>query len=122
MTTPNRTALLNKIHKVLKKHYKPVVHRHEQPVLESLLYAACLENARLATAEAVYEKLKTSFFDWNEVRVSTAKELAEIMHEPGEPESAATHIKGILQSVFESEYSLTWSRSRKRISAKPSSV
>ncbi len=105
MTTPNRTALLNKIHKVLKKHYKPVVSRHEQPVLESLLFAACLENARPATAEAVFEKLKTSFFDWNEVRVSTAKELAEIMHELGDPESAAAHLKGILQSVFESEYS-----------------
>ena len=105
MTTTNRTALLNKIHKVLKKHYKPAGNRHDQPVLDSLLLAACLENSRPATAEAVLEKLKTSFFDWNEVRVSTVKELAEIMHDLADPETAAAHIKGILQSVFESEYS-----------------
>jgi len=105
MTTPNRTALLNKLHKVLKKHYKPSSNRHDQPVLESLLFAACLENSRPATAEAVFEKLKTSFFDWNEVRVSTVRELAEIMNELGDPETAAVRIKGILQSVFESEYS-----------------
>jgi endonuclease-3 len=105
MTTPNRTALLNKLHKVLKKHYKPAANRHDQPVLESLLFAACLENARPATAELVFEKLKTSFFDWNEVRVSTVRELAEIMHDLGDPESNAGRVKGILQSVFESEYS-----------------
>ncbi len=105
MTTPNRTALLNKLHKVLKKHYKPCSNRHDQPVLESLLFAACLENARPATAELVFEKLKTSFFDWNEVRVSTVRELAEIMHDLGDPESNAGRVKGILQSVFESEYS-----------------
>ena len=51
------------------------------PVLESLLFAACLENARPAAAELVFEKLKPSFFDWNEVRVSTVKELAESLKE-----------------------------------------
>ncbi len=105
MTTTNRTALLNKLHKVLKKHYKPAANRYDQPVLESLLLAACLENSRPALAEAVFEKLKTSFFDWNEVRVSTVRELAEIMHELVDPETVAARVKGILQSVFESEYS-----------------
>jgi endonuclease III len=105
MTTPNRTALLTKIHKVLKRHYKPAAARRDQPVLESMLYAACLENARPATADAMFDKLKTSFFDWNEVRVSTVKELAEIMHDLGDPSTTATHVKNVLQSVFESEYS-----------------
>ncbi len=105
MTTPNRTALLTKLHKVLKKHFKPAANRHDQPVLESLLQAACLENSRPAAAEAVYEKLKASFFDWNEIRVSTVRELAELMHELVEPASVAARVKGILQSTFESEYS-----------------
>jgi len=105
MTTQNRTALLTKIHKVLKKHYTPAVPRGEQPVLESLLLACCLENTHSHTAEKVFGTLKTAFIDWNEIRVSTVKELSEAMHSLADPASAAARVKGILQSVFESEYS-----------------
>src|ERR1700761_232549 len=100
----NRAALLTKIHKILKKHYKPVVPRGEQPVLESLLLACCLENAHFEMAEKVLQVVKTSFYDWNEVRVTTVKELSEVMHELPEPVKAAARLKGILQTVFESEY------------------
>ena len=104
MTTPNRTALLNKIHKVLKKHYKPVLAPKDPPVLESLLLASCLENTRPAIAMSVLDALKKTFFDLNEIRVSTVKELAEVMQPLSAPAEAAARLKGILQSVFESEY------------------
>ncbi len=104
MTTTNRTALLTKIHKVLKKHYKPVVATKDAPVLESLLLASCLENTRPAIAVTVLESLKKTFFDLNEIRVSTVKELAEVMQALPHPNAAAARVKGILQSVFESEY------------------
>ena len=104
MTTPNRTALLTKIHKVLKKHYKPVLAPKDPPVLESLLLASCLENTRPAIAVTVLETLKKTFFDLNEIRVSTVKELAEVMQPLAAPAEAAARLKGILQSVFESEY------------------
>jgi endonuclease III len=104
MTTPNRTALLTKIHKVLKKHYKPVLAPKEPPVLDSLLLASCLENTRPAIAMSVLEALKKTFFDLNEIRVSTVKELAEVMQPLSNPSEAAARLKGILQSVFESEY------------------
>jgi hypothetical protein len=105
MSTPNRAALLTKIHKVLKKHGKPVVPTTEQPLLEALLFASCLENAHTETAEKVYQTVKSSFYDWNEIRVTTVKELAEVMAALPEPVAAAAHLKGVLQSVFESEYS-----------------
>src|SRR5438309_6427405 len=79
MATPNRTSLITKIHKVLKKRYQPQVVRGEQPLLESLLFACCLENTPYQTAAQVYGTVKSSFFDWNEVRVSTVKELSEVM-------------------------------------------
>lgn len=101
----NRAALLTKIHKVLKKHYKPVTPRGEQPVLESMLFACCLENTAQDTAEVVFQAVKSSFFDWNEVRVTTVKELAEVMTALPDPSEAAAHLKAILQTVFESEYS-----------------
>ena len=47
----NRAALLTKLHKVLKKHYKPVSPPKDRTVLEHLLYACCLENARPEAAD-----------------------------------------------------------------------
>ncbi len=105
MSTPNRATLLTKIHKVLKKHYKPIAPQGEQPLLEALLFACCLENTHFETAAKVFQAIKTSFFDWNEVRVTTVKELSEVMAPLPDATAAATHLKGILQSVFESEYS-----------------
>lgn len=104
MATQNRTALINKVHKVLKKHYKPVP-IPERPALEHVLYACCLENASYEVADKAYAAVSSTFFDWNEVRVSTVKELAEVMHSLPEPAVAAGNLKRVLQSVFEASYS-----------------
>ncbi len=104
MGNPNRTALLTKAHKVLKQHYKPVA-PPERPVLEHLLFAACLEDAPFEAADKVYSFLTTHFFDLNEVRVSTVTELAEVMRGLPNPQAAASNVKRILQGVFESSYS-----------------
>jgi endonuclease III len=105
MTTSNRAGLLNKIHRVLKRAYKVNVPKGEQPLLESLLFASCLENSRHEVAQEGLAKVRAAFFDWNEIRVSTVKELAEVMDCLPEPLEAASRLKGILQSVFESDYS-----------------
>jgi endonuclease-3 len=104
MATVNRSALINKMHKVLKKHYTPTP-IPERPTLEHLLYACCLENAPYEAADKAYAALSTAFFDWNEVRVSTVKELSEVMHMLPEPTVAAGHVKHVLQTVFEATYS-----------------
>jgi endonuclease III len=104
MTGPNRAAILNKVHKVLKKHYKPAVPPAERNVLEHLLYACCLENARVEAADEAFAKLKELFFDWNEVRVTTTTELSEVMASIPDASAAATRIKKSLQSVFEASY------------------
>jgi endonuclease III len=105
MTTSNRAAVLNKTYRVLKRTYEHTALRGEQPLLETLLFAACLENTRHDVAREALTKLRNSFFDWNEIRVSTVKELAEVMTSLAEPAAAAARLKGILQSVFESDYS-----------------
>jgi endonuclease III len=104
MATINRSALINKMHKVLKKHYKPVP-IPQRPALEHLLYACCLENAHFEAADKAYAALSTAFFDWNEVRVSTVKELAEVMHMLPDAAAAASSLKHVLQTVFEATYS-----------------
>ena len=105
MATPNRAALISKTHKALKQHFETVLPDAKRPLLEQLLFACCLENAHYEAAEKVFARLGHNFFDWNEVRVSTVAELAEAMKELPEPTVAASNVKKLLQSVFESTYS-----------------
>ncbi|MFO0906628.1 MAG: hypothetical protein U0939_26730 [Pirellulales bacterium] len=104
MTASNRSALLAKIHKVLKKHYKPVEPPGERTLLEHLLYACCLENARPEAADEAFAKLQQSYFDWNEVRVTTVNELAELLGNLPHPVKSAQQFKRALQSVFEAHF------------------
>ena len=104
MTASNRSALLAKIHKVLKKHYKPVEPPGERSLLEHLLYACCLENARPEAADEAFARLQQSYFDWNEVRVTTVNELAEILSNLPHPVKSAQQLKRALQSVFEAHF------------------
>ena len=105
MAGPSRTSQFNKVHKTLKKHYKPVVPDPERPVLEHLLMACCLENAHYPVAEESLAALVHTFFDWNEIRVSTIRELAEVMAALPDPPAAASRVKRVLQHVFEASYS-----------------
>ncbi len=104
MSSPNRSTLLSKIHRVLKKRYKPFVPRGEQPVLETMLFACCLENTPYEVAEKVYQLVRKAFFDWNEIRVTTVKELAEVMSALPDAAAAAANLKDVLQNTFENEY------------------
>jgi hypothetical protein len=104
MSSGNRTAKYESLYKSLKKHYKPVTDPPERSVLECMLYACCLEDARLEQADEAFAKLQQSYFDWNEVRVTTVSELAEALKALPFPAQAAVRIKQCLQSVFEARY------------------
>src|SRR4030095_5367183 len=99
------TAIINKIYKVLKKHYKPIAPPADRTELEHLLYGCVLENARFEAADEAFAKLKELYFDWNEVRVTTVTELAEGMNGIPDASAAAQRVKRSLQSVFEGGYS-----------------
>ena len=105
MSTPNRAALLTKAFRVLKKHYKPVGPPADRTVLEHLLYGCCLENSKHEQADEVLAKLQQNYYDWNEVRVTTVAELAEVMSVLEDPGQAGTRLKRTLHSVFETHYS-----------------
>ena len=105
MAAVNRSVVIAKLHKVLKKHYQPVTPTTGRSMLENMLFACCLENAHYAPAEQAYQAVSTAYFDWNEVRVSTVKELAEAMKMLPNPTAAANGLKRSLQGVFETIYS-----------------
>ena len=105
MSTPNRAGLLKKTFRVLKKHYKSVIPIGDRSTLEHLLYACCLENTHAEATDEAYAKLQESYFDWNEIRVTSVSELAEVLSALTDPADAATRLKQVLQMVFETYYS-----------------
>ncbi len=113
MATPSRTTQFSRLEKVLKRHYTPVHPPTDRPVLEQLLYASCLEDAQYEKADEAMARLQESFFDWNEVRVTTIAELSEEMNMLPAPSVAATRLKQILQGVFEGQYSFDLEHLRK---------
>lgn len=114
MASSNRSTKISKIHKVLKTAgYEAVVPDPRRTVLEHYLFAACLENSKYNDAEQAFAALGHNFFDWNEVRVTTVRELAEEMACLPSPTEAAERVKQILQSVFETRYAFDLEELRK---------
>ncbi len=107
-------ALCKKLITLLKKHYKPHGGKKDRPVLESLLYAVCLENATHAQADAAYERLHSTFHDLNEIRVSTFLELTPVFEGMSEPEARAARVRSILQYVFEINFDFDFESLKKK--------
>jgi endonuclease III len=104
MTAVSRTAQFGKVHKILKKHYKPSTPGGGRTVIEHLLFACCLEDAHHDAAEESFAALVHTFFDWNEVRVTSISELSEVMACLPDPRAAANRIKRVLHAVFEATF------------------
>jgi endonuclease-3 len=75
------------------------------PVLEQFIFALCRENATAEQAQQAFANLKAQFFDWNEVRVSTTRELEEALAGLSDPENRAQRLVSFLQEVFEETFS-----------------
>ncbi len=105
MSAKNRGDRIQLLQKVVTKHYTAVAAPEDRTVLEHMLYACCLEDTPYDAADEAFHRLQESFFDWNEVRVTTVSELCETLHNLPDPAAAALRIKKNLQSLFETRYS-----------------
>ena len=104
MATPNRASLINRTLRIVKKQFKPVPATKDRTLFEHLMFACLLENSPHDLAEQVFKSLKEDYFDWNEVRVSTIRELTEVTRPLVDPSAAAGRLKQTLHSVFEGVY------------------
>ena len=104
MPASNRAALIGKLQTALKKHYKSAPPQPNRPLLEHVLYASLLEDAPADLADEGMAKCEQEFFDWNEVRVTTATELSQVLSRLPDPGKAARRLKSNLQAIFEEFY------------------
>ncbi|HBN76569.1 MAG TPA: hypothetical protein DD473_12285 [Planctomycetaceae bacterium] len=101
----DRTKVCQQIVTELKKKYGSRVPKSDRTVLDSLLFAICLEGAPHNDAEAALVNFQESFFDYNEARVSSITELQKAFAELSEPEWRAMRVRESLQIIFEGRYS-----------------
>lgn len=105
MATPSRSALIGRTLKVLRKQFKPALAPpKDRSLFEHLLFACLLEDSPAEAAEQVFTTLKQEYFGWNEVRVSTIRELTDALKPLVNPAESASRLKQSLHSVFESVY------------------
>jgi endonuclease-3 len=76
-----------------------------RPVLEQFIYAVCREGVTRDMADRAFRNLTEQYFDWNEIRVSSSRELAESLDCLPNAEARGQRIIDFLQEVFETTYS-----------------
>ncbi len=103
-TAINKQKILDKVLTTFKKRYDPQ-DVEERPVLEQFLYAICREGATRPAADKAYQNLRDRFFDWNEVRVSSEREIEDALTGLPNAELRAQRIISFLQEVFETTFS-----------------
>jgi endonuclease-3 len=72
--------------------------------MEELIYAICREGVSTEQADAAFRSLKETFFDWNEVRVSTVPEVAAALSALPDAGTRAQRVVEFLQELFEMTY------------------
>ena len=76
----------------------------DREVLVQLIYSALLENRPAAAALEAFETIENSFIDWNELRVSTARELGELLPMLNDPLNSCERLRQTLQAIFQATY------------------
>ena len=104
LKTHDRQNIVQHLMTAMKKRYKSAVPKHTHSLLETLIYAALLEDVSEADAKAAYDRLMKSFHDLNEIRVSTITEIEEVLSPLPDAGWPALRIREILQHTFEKFY------------------
>jgi len=86
----------------------------QRTVLETLMYAALLENATFDKADFAYTVLENYYIDWNEIRVCSVHELADTLTDLPDPKAAAERVRKALQGIFENTYMFDLEDMRKK--------
>lgn len=99
-----RNDRIARLFRYARQKYSPVPPVADRKLLEHLIYSCLLEDATFEAADEVFARLQLDYFDWNEVRVTTTLELAEVMKPVPDPEATANRLRRSLHGMFEAHY------------------
>lgn len=101
----DKQAIGKKIVAALKKRYSGTPPKKQnRSVLDTMLFAALLEDGNHESAAECLERLLESFHDLNEIRVSSISEVEPVLKGLENPEWKALRIRSCLHYVFEKNY------------------
>ena len=84
-------------------------------MLEEFVYAVCREGTTREQADRAFRNLREQFFDWNEVRVSSPREVEEVLGDLPGADLRAQRIVSFLQEVFETTFSFDLEPLQKKV-------
>jgi len=114
MKASEKQELTKKLVTRLEKHFGKPPQQPDRSVLDTLVYAVCLENDTYAAADRAYAALGEQFHDLNEIRVSAISELVPAFAHQSDPELRAHCVRSILQYVFEDQFEFDLEAVRKK--------
>ena len=103
-TTVNKQRLLTHLLSGLGKPGK-AGEPESRPVLEQFVYSLCREGTTRELADQAFVALRDRFYDWNEIRVSSAREVADAIDMLPGCDARAQRIIEFLSEVFETTFS-----------------
>ena len=116
MAAPTKNQKIEALVKLVQKRCRGsgLSQPPQRTVLETLMYAALLENATFDKADLAYTVLENYYIDWNEIRVCSVRELADTLIDLPHPEAAAVRVRTALQGIFEKMYMFELEDMRKK--------
>jgi endonuclease III len=111
-TTINKQRLLKQLFATARKESASAA--EPLSVLEQFIYGLCREDATVEQADRAFRNLVERFFDWNEVRVSSTRELEEAMEDLPQADARAQRLVLFLQEVFETHFTFDLSALEKK--------
>ncbi len=103
-TTTNKQRLVTQLFTAYKKAGEPA-DTDALPVLEQFIYGLCREGTTRERADEAFRTLRERFFDWNEIRVSSPREVEEAFADLPRAVERAHRLISFLQEVFETTFS-----------------
>lgn len=100
----DKQNILKKLTTEMKRRYGNSVPKQNRSVLETLLFAICLEDAHQDEAETASAALLEPFFDLNEIRVSSVAQIELALGSVPGAGWKALRIRETLQHLFEKFY------------------
>jgi endonuclease-3 len=107
MASTNKTQLLADVQTLLRKKYEPGPPSDRMSVLEAVVFGICHEGITREQANQALSRFKDEFFDWNEVRVSSIREIQNTLAGQPEPGPRAQAIRRFLRQIFNKTYSFS---------------
>lgn len=109
----DKSQVCRRLVQALQKLYGKSVPSFQASVLDTMLFAVCLEDNRWEQAESGLKLLISSFFDLNEIRVSSVTELERALDGLAHSDLKGMRIRAILRHVFEGTYTFEFEKLRR---------